>query len=108
MKCRVTYNGRRSFPSLAVHKQDRIAFFSKSNRLISIEIGDVMGYTTLQPDFFTYVGQIRTVYPTREYLSRVRGQNVLVKWIRKNKLRTGDEVELDVVVPFKQFRLRRI
>jgi hypothetical protein len=105
MKCRITYNGRNLAPSVAVHLADRNAFFSKSNKLISIKIDNITGYTTLQPDFFTHVSQIRTVYPTKEYRA---GQNLLVKWVRENKLEIGDEVELDVIVPFKQFRLRKV
>lgn len=81
MKCRITHQGARLKPSIVVHKADRVAFFSKNNELISIQINNTIGYTKLQPDFFTHVGQIRTVYPTKE----CEGQNLLIKWIEKSK-----------------------
>ena len=72
--------------------------------MISIVINDIEGYTTLQPDFWKNVYQIRTLYPTKEYW----GRNLLVEWMEDNKLKVGDEVELEVIVPFKKFRLRKI
>lgn len=104
MKCKITHHGAGLRPSLSVRTADRDAFFSKKNKLISIVINDIQGYTTLQPDFFRTVRQIRTVYPTEKYW----GPNLLVEWIEDNNLRIGDEVELEVIVPFKKFRLRKI
>lgn len=104
MKCKITYHGAGPNPSIHISKKDRKNFFSRDNKTISIEVNDVEGYTTLQNDFFGNVGQIRTIYPTKEYW----GRNLLIDWIRENKLKPGDEIELEVIVPCKKFRLKRI
>lgn len=104
MKCKITHHGAGLRPSLYVRKADRDAFFSTKDKAISIVINDIEGYTTLQPDFFGHVRQIRTVYPTRECL----GRNLLVEWIEDNNIKVGEKVELEVIVPFKKFRLGKI
>jgi len=104
MKCRITYHGAGCRKSLHLGASDCLTYFSPKNKLISIIIDDTEGHTTLQPDFFGKVHQIRTLYPTKEY----GGINLLVDWIEDNNLKLGDQVELQVVVPFKKFRLRKI
>jgi hypothetical protein len=104
MKCKVTYHGAGSKLSIHLGTADRRMHFRESSKTISIELDGAEGYTTLQRDFFGHVGQIRTIYPTRDYW----GINLLIDWLNDNKLTVGDEVELEIIVPFKKYRLKKV
>jgi hypothetical protein len=113
MKCRITYQGCKHSPAIYIKAADRHEFFSRMDKQISILIEGKVGYTTLKSDFFgsegvKAVGQIRTIYPSEDKLrSLKRDNNLLVDWIRKNKMIVGDYVEIEVIIPFREFRLKK-
>jgi hypothetical protein len=107
MMLRVTHQGAALRPAIQVRAHDR-KYFSQKNRIIMVEMksGDktVIGYTTLQNDFFRTVHQIRAIYPTEEHF----GQNLLIDWLEENKIQFRDEVKMEVIIPEKEFRLTKV
>lgn len=103
MMCTITHQGAASRPSIRVRVPDRILYFSPRNRNIIIEIDGTKFYTKLTNDFFGNVGQIRTLYTEPDKVTF----NVLVEWVEKNNLKSGDHVHLEVIEKNKHFRLTK-
>lgn len=107
MVCRVTRQGARLRPAIQVKTHDG-KHFSSENKTIMIEMKSgnktIVGYTTLQNDFFGRVRQIRAIYPTKEHF----GENLLIDWLEENKIQYRDEVKMEVIVPEKRFRLTKM
>lgn len=103
IECRVTYNGGARAPSVHVPKISIKSHFSKERPNIVVELDDKIAYTCLTADFFSHVGQIRTLYPSPSG----HRENLLVSWMKRNGLKMGDEVTLEVIKPYSRFRLRR-
>lgn len=106
MICKITYHGAANKPSIRVGSYYREHYFREKNKIVKIRLDGLEGFTTLQPDFFSHVGQIRAIYPTKEYVNR--GTNLLIDWINANNIKIGDKVELEIITPFKEYSFRKV
>lgn len=108
MKCRVIYHTKYRYLGIHVAKKDREQFFNENKKDIVMELQSdnhvVEGHAKLTADFFGKVGQIRKVSSAAAEQSY---KNLLTKWLKENKLELGDIVTMEVITPYKRYRLSK-
>jgi hypothetical protein len=108
MICKVSHQGAALRPAIQLRAHDADENFSPKNKTIMIEMKSeyktILGYTTLQNDFFGTVRQIRAIYPTKQHF----GENLLLNWLEENKIQYQDEIKMEVIVPKKRYRLTKM